>query len=290
MKKKAKRKPVKRKGKREAMPYATITMLALCAIAYLAVSGGEAYVYPLGNLDAYGVSLSNPAGALTYSFLHVGLKHLVGNLIVILAMGLVVERVLGWKDTLKIYLVSGIGAGLLYIFLYPNALVIGSSAAISGLILAGYVVDVKKAFIVLAAILLLVPAFVYPGVNAGLDWLTAQRTAQELQANAESQMAEQQLCAIRQQIEKGNATAETLALEYSLAQLAQQREEEYKEASGQRATIVVGRAREEATPVSFEIHVFGMVMAALYLAAFRRDAYSRFIADFRGIWGRMRGA
>ncbi len=278
-----KRKPAKHKAKKEPLPYATMLLLAMCVIAYLAVSGGEPYVYPLENLDAYGVSQSSPLGAVTYSFLHVGLKHLAGNLIVILLMGLVVERVLGWKDTLGIYLTSGIGAGLVYIFFYPNALVIGSSAAISGLILAGYAVDVKKAFVVLAAVLLLVPAVVYPGVNAGLDWITAQRTAQELEVSAERQVIEQQLFEVREQIEAGNYTEETLELEQELSLLAEEKGVECKQASVKKVTVVVGRQREETTPVSFEIHVFGMVIAALYLALFRRDAYIKFIKDFEGI-------
>jgi hypothetical protein len=199
-------------------------------------------------------------------------------------MGLVVERKLGSRHTLGIFLASGIGAGIAYAFAHPNALVIGSSAAISGLLLAGYLVDVKKAFLVLAAALILIPAFVYPGVNAGLDWLAASRTAQELQASAEEQVIGQQLVEVRGQIEAGNATPENVALEQNLTQLVAQAGEQRRCIAVKKQTVVVGRAREEATPVSFDIHVIGMVIAAAYLLVFRKDAYRMFINDFKALW------
>ena len=64
----------------------------------------------------------------------------------------------------------------------------------------------------------------------------------------------------------------------------EQKQEECQRATVKKSTVVVGRQREETTPVSFEIHVIGMAIAALYLAAYRREAYGRFAKDFKGIW------
>ena len=147
----------------------------------------------------------------------------------------------------------------------------------------------KKAFLVLAAVLLVVPATVYPGIDAGLDWVTANREAQEIGIVMEEQQVQEQLAQIREQIEAGNATPEDIELEQNLTAMLGEVQEERQQATEKKAAVVVGRAREEATPVSFEIHVMGMIVAALYLFLYRRESYYRFRNDMESFWGWANG-
>ena len=88
---------------------------------------------------------------ISYQFLHGGLWHLLGNLLVIYFMGKEMERVLGWKSFLALYFASGVVGGLLQITLtwidvfpdiadqFPGRLivgVVGASAAAFGLVAA----------------------------------------------------------------------------------------------------------------------------------------------------------
>ena len=82
----------------------------------------------------------------TYMFLHAGLFHLLFNMLALWMFGTELERVLGTREFLKYYFVTGIGAGVLTVLfsLLPigiaqtlwGSTVIGASGAIYGLLLA----------------------------------------------------------------------------------------------------------------------------------------------------------
>jgi membrane associated rhomboid family serine protease len=83
---------------------------------------------------------------ITFQFLHGGLFHLLGNLIGLYFFGRAVENILGSKEMLKLYLVSGTIGGLLQVGLqlvlrqvlpdYFESGVVGASAGVFGLIAA----------------------------------------------------------------------------------------------------------------------------------------------------------
>ena len=77
---------------------------------------------------------------LTFQFLHGGLGHLFGNLIGLFFFGRTVESRLGAKEFLKIYLLCGVGGGILQVLLqwglpqYFGFGTIGASAGVLGII------------------------------------------------------------------------------------------------------------------------------------------------------------
>jgi membrane associated rhomboid family serine protease len=83
---------------------------------------------------------------ITYMFLHVGLAHLLFNMLALWMFGGELERIWGTRYFLKFYAVSGVGAALLTIVLaylpfdWARALrashIVGASGAIYGLLLA----------------------------------------------------------------------------------------------------------------------------------------------------------
>ncbi|MCX8159986.1 MAG: rhomboid family intramembrane serine protease [Candidatus Saccharicenans sp.] len=76
---------------------------------------------------------------LAHMFLHAEAEHLWGNMFFLWIFGLVLERSIGWKKLLRIYLLSGLIADLvpayLKILMFEDWSVgIGASGAISGLV------------------------------------------------------------------------------------------------------------------------------------------------------------
>jgi membrane associated rhomboid family serine protease len=80
---------------------------------------------------------------ITFQFLHGGLFHLLGNLLGLYFFGRAVENILGSKEMLKLYLISGTIGGLIQVALQlvlhqngPGSGVLGASAGVFGLIAA----------------------------------------------------------------------------------------------------------------------------------------------------------
>lgn len=79
--------------------------------------------------------LVRPWGMATYMFVHVGLWHLLMNLLVIFFFGPPLESRWGSSIFVRFYLVCGLG-GVLLSFLFVDAPIAGASAACYGLMLA----------------------------------------------------------------------------------------------------------------------------------------------------------
>lgn len=81
---------------------------------------------------------NTPVSAFTAMFLHMDNFHLWGNMIFLWVVGTVVERRIGWRKFLLLYLITGLLAGLTYItvhylFLHEVGHALGASGAIAGI-------------------------------------------------------------------------------------------------------------------------------------------------------------
>ena len=96
----------------------------------------ETYFY----LSKEGIARGFVFQLVTYQFLHAGVWHLLGNLLVIYFMGKALEEVLGTKDFLMLYFTSGLVGGVFQIglaWMAPHLFggyVVGASAAAFGLV------------------------------------------------------------------------------------------------------------------------------------------------------------
>lgn len=74
----------------------------------------------------------------TYMFLHGGFSHILFNMLALWMFGSMLERVLGSREFLKYYLLTGLGGGLCYALFNMGSGVptVGASGAIYGLLLA----------------------------------------------------------------------------------------------------------------------------------------------------------
>lgn len=83
----------------------------------------------------YSPKKNNYLALITSLFLHGGIFHLVGNMVFLWLIGALLEKVLGSLFFIKLYIVTGICACLMFGFVYPDKLgpLVGASGAISGL-------------------------------------------------------------------------------------------------------------------------------------------------------------
>jgi membrane associated rhomboid family serine protease len=92
---------------------------------------------------------------LTYMFLHADISHIFFNMFALFFFGVIMERALGWKKYISLYLISGTGSALFYIFLtltfIPGdsaVLMLGASGAVYGILAAfGFMFPKERLFV-----------------------------------------------------------------------------------------------------------------------------------------------
>ncbi len=124
----------------------TTLLLIVNVVAFVLQNALEHYrVFPVSRylaLSADGLKHGAFYQLFTFQFLHDGPMHLIGNLLVIFFFGRAVEEVLGRRNFLLLYFLSGTIGGLLQIalgFTFPGVFggaVLGASAGAFGLIAA----------------------------------------------------------------------------------------------------------------------------------------------------------
>jgi membrane associated rhomboid family serine protease len=73
---------------------------------------------------------------VTYQFLHAGILHLAVNMMGLWFTGNILERVLGVRSFIFLYLLCGIAGGALQLMINPGPTLIGASGAVCGLVAA----------------------------------------------------------------------------------------------------------------------------------------------------------
>jgi membrane associated rhomboid family serine protease len=73
---------------------------------------------------------------VTYQFLHAGFLHLAVNMMGLWFTGNILERVLGARSFVFLYLLCGVAGGVLQLMINPGPTLIGASGAVSGLVAA----------------------------------------------------------------------------------------------------------------------------------------------------------
>lgn len=120
---------------RRGMPSLPISVsgaiLVICLAIYLLSLVAPSFVYGYLALNpAYLWQM--PWTIVTYMFVHASFDHLFWNMLFLFFFGIELERRAGEKTFLVIYLLSGIVAALVQIFVFPSILV-GASGALYGI-------------------------------------------------------------------------------------------------------------------------------------------------------------
>jgi len=264
------------------LPKATLALCVVTILVYLLVSQGEPYIYPLETIQLFGVAQDNILGAVSYFFMHIGFKHLIGNIISLLAMGAVLETKLKTKHVLGLYAATGIGAGIGYAILSPYTWIIGASAAISGIIAAAYIADVKKAAIVMLAALMITHFVVFPVIDNNLDSMQQWMEKQGIVLLGQVEVLEQNIQGIEEQIQLEQdpvRVQELVVVKETFQREIKGLQEQQKDTSLSETTLTQGRETEGAAPVSVMIHIMGMMIAVVYLVVFDRKIFKNLTGD-----------
>ncbi len=86
-----------------------------------------------------------PWTAITYAFNHGGIMHILFNMIVFFWFGRLIQEYLGSQKLINLYIISGLGGALIFLFFYnvipdmPESNMVGASGAIYGIMVAAVV-------------------------------------------------------------------------------------------------------------------------------------------------------
>lgn len=274
------------------VPYATILITLIVVSSYLLVSGGQPYIKEYGKMYQYSTSQmnlqrGNILGLVTYSFMHIGIKHLVLNTTILILIGWIVEEKIGWKHTLALFFITSILAGIAYSLTVTRGWVIGSSAGIAGLMVGAYLSNIKKALAALITITLVSTVLILPLT----DFTLAQMTTTKEKIVNESKEKILELNTSIEKIEKEietkkeqgkNITEEVKKMENLTSQLNQTKKIEEK-AKIEKESIEQGKKTEEKTPPSNLIHLYGALAGIAYMMVFKREAFEWFLKDMKKI-------
>ncbi|MBI5226575.1 rhomboid family intramembrane serine protease [Candidatus Micrarchaeota archaeon] len=230
------------------IPWATLVLTVAVLAVYFFSSSGN--LYPDSSLvgqHAYGAS--NPLALIFSLFFHIGARHLVSNLLPLVAFCFLLEMSLPSRHAFLVFFASGILSAFVFSILNPSSFLVGASAGVAGLMTAGALLRPKWGVLVLIAVPFVLGVVALPLVDwaasasfsaLGVKTSELRVEADRLQAAGQTQAA----ASVRAQAEAINAT------------LAQQESVRAQEAV--------------ATPDEI-VHLVGALAGVLYVLVFFRD-------------------
>jgi membrane associated rhomboid family serine protease len=124
------------------LPVVTYTLLAINVLVFLAdgvlsgtlgMMGGGGPLVREGAISAPHVAAGEWWRIFTSAFLHLGLMHIVFNMLALYIFGPILEQLYGRLEYLAIYILSAVGGSVLTLVLTPDRTAAGASGAIFGL-------------------------------------------------------------------------------------------------------------------------------------------------------------
>lgn len=241
------------------IPYATIALSISMIMIYWMLSADTPYITD-ENLGDFALSSNNPLSFLSHLFIHVGIFHLIGNILPLILFGLVLESAIISIDVLIIFLLAGTISSFLFSLMNPGIPLIGASAGISGILAAVMLVKPKAALALLIATPLLISLAFFPAANFISHYY-------------EENMVEKKVV-LETQLERAIKTNQSVQVISQINKTIQKTDEKIE-------VTFSGRVREEATPTDFLVHVYGAIIGGFYIYFLRRqklkDAEGEFV-------------
>ncbi|MBI4210867.1 MAG: rhomboid family intramembrane serine protease [Candidatus Diapherotrites archaeon] len=232
-------------------PRATFAIIAALVLAHAALSGGFLF-QKSENVSALGFSLDKPLNVLPYNFVHVDYTHLIMNLAVIAAAGLVLEGILGRRHVLALFFLGSAVSAFLFALYSPEYAVVGSSAGAIAMLGAAFSLDTRKAAAFTAAALVAGTLL----VSAGAYYV--ERTQESLSDGIVALESQ------RQQAIAGNDMPAAREAEARISESRKSMEE-----------MDAGIRLNSSIPPSSEIHVFASLFGVMYAYVFSRKALEK---------------
>ncbi len=231
------------------IPFASLLLVVAITGVYFWFSNGTLYL-PDATVQSLSLNAQQyPESAFTHLFIHVGVLHLIGNVVPLFLFALLFEFAVGALDVLVVFFASGVLASTLFVLTNPGVFLVGASAGVSGLIGAAFATRPRATTLALLFTPLLLGFVVYP-------YLSALSTTQASTLEEQTQLLQQNLTLLVQQ----NRTAEAAQVNQTLTLV-----------QNQKTITEQGRAREAATPSDLSVHVYGALIGIAYVFLARRD-------------------
>jgi membrane associated rhomboid family serine protease len=241
-------------------PSGSLFLGGMAVLLYLALSRGTFYI-PDAELGGLAFHLGNPLAIVSHLFVHVGVLHLVGNLVPLLAFALVLERHTSAFDAVAVFLFGGALSAVVFSLLNPGTALVGASAAIASLMGALAALRPRESAVLLLVLPLLVTYVAVPTA-------ASLQQKQEVQLVQAAQTLQQNVTTLVVQ----NRTQEAVQVNQTLQQVTQQV-----------AITQKGKERERITPTDFLVHAYGAAFGIVYLYLFRRRKLSEGMAQYHAL-------
>ena len=132
------------------------TLICFAALILNTITGG------LANRLLFSVYRSSMLNPLTYIrfighiFGHSGWQHFIGNIMLILVIGPLLEEKYGFRNILAVILSTALITGIIHFMFFPHTMLLGASGVVFALILLSSFVSIKKGEIPITFILVTV--------------------------------------------------------------------------------------------------------------------------------------
>lgn len=244
-------------------PFGTFTLTLAILLTYWALSSNTPYIAS-ASLRELALNSGNAYSIITHLFVHVGIFHLIGNLIPLILFGLALEGAILSIDVVLIFLMAGTGASLLFSIINPAIPLIGASAGISGVLSSVMLLRPKMALALLIATPLAISFVVFPALDFAGKFYDQNLAEKKVQLSNELTTAV-----------KLNQTPKVIM---QLNQTLQKTEKQIE-------ITQQGKQREASTPSDFLVHVYGAIIGGLYILFFKRKALKESEKEFLEIGG-----
>src|SRR3989344_2290692 len=238
----------------------SLLIFLLVAFFYFSISEGRSFI-PAEEILKYSFSVYGPENSFLFIFVHESLQHLFENLFAFLAYAIVIELALGAFDVIAIFFLSAIAAALVYVAVNANAAMLGASTGVMGLAAAAFFLNLKRAILFSAAMLLFVYFIAVPVISGGVDAQQQNIEFQKQEISGEIEIAKSAGDIERQQV----LERQILVVEQESLQIEE------------------GKGFAEKTETSNFAHGLGAFFGLAYLFVFRRDRFEKASHELHGI-------
>ncbi len=288
----------------------TLFLVLLTMAVYFFFSNAQLYIKQdtLVSLSFYWNNFL--PGLFTYEFAHIGLKHLFGNLVLLVLVGLICEQKLPVKDYLAIYFGSGAAGAIMFSYLNPGIALVGASACIAGLMVPAIIISPRR----MVMGLILVALFSVVLMMPLLGWfseslhMNAIKQVQQIEQEHENITAEKQFLftqliqlnkteeQAKKQLEEGMITPEEYVMikeniskqkNTTLTKVLEKQQEEKEVLQEKNKTLEIeknleqGISREKQMVTSVLVHAVGSMFGGIYLLVFKRDLLYETVSKWR---------
>ncbi len=275
----------------------TILLSSSIVLVYYFLQEALFVPYPL--ILRYGLQISNPLSYLTYAFVHVGVHHLISNVLALIPLAYFLEKRVDY-DVLGVFFVSSALGGLTFALLSPQTILVGCSAGVFGVFGALFLVDPRKFLVAMVISTLLIA--ISPYVSGYIERRFAEELAREKMEKLKTlQEKTAQISAVREQVNLISSDINRLVQEMEKAPpqekekikveiekkkglLEMQRrkmeklekyrkmvEEELRRIRKMESIYSSGKSLEARAAISFLSHAVGIFFGMVYMYVRRRD-------------------